>query len=211
MNRTIRLLFLSVSLLASVPAFSYETTFDGKLGGAWAFYPEMPGLNINADYQWILDPYFSAGAESGLFWVQWDETRGKELRGQTITDVKATTNAYAVPVLAIAQVRLPNIKEKFSVLPYATVGLGYSFMPVTYSDPAYTDPDGVSHKARNKFYFHTGFTWKVAAGAAYSPSGSKIAFLGEAGYVGAHLYSGNNDLDMSRMFIDIGVRFSFGQ
>lgn len=211
MNRVFRLFLFSVSLLLSVPAFAYETSFDGKIGGAWAFYPEMPGLNLTADYQWVLDPYLSVGAESGLFWVQWDEKRGTELIGQTVSDVKATTNAYAVPVLAIAQIRLPTLKEKISVLPYMTVGLGYSFMPLTYSDPAYIDTDGISHKAKEKFYFHTGFTWKVAVGAAYTPSGSRIAFLGEAGYVGAHLYSGDRDLDMSRMFIDFGARFTFGQ
>lgn len=192
-------------------AFAVESNFDGKLGGAWAFDPAMPGLDVGANYQWILDPFFSAGVESGLFWIRWDQQRKTEVTGQSNASVKATTNAYSIPVLATAQIRLPNVKEKINVLPYLSIGLGYSFMPLTYSDPSYTDVSGNFHSAKDSFKFHTGFTWKIAAGAAYTPEGSRIAFLGETGFIGAHLYSGNTDRNMSRMFIDLGVRFSLGR
>ena len=198
-------------LLSFSPAFAVESNFDGKLGGAWAFDPAMPGLDVGADYQWVLDPFFSAGVESGLFWIQWDQQRKTEVTGQSNASVKATTNAYSIPVLATAQIRLPNVKEKINVLPYLSIGLGYSFMPLTYSDPSYTDKAGTYHKAKDSFKFHTGFTWKIAAGAAYTPEGSRIAFIGETGFIGAHLYSGNTDRNMSRMFIDLGVRFTLGK
>ena len=208
--KRVALYVFTIMLLVCMAASATETNFDGKLGGAYSSYPEMPGFDISADYQWVLDPYFSAGFETGLFWVQWEQQRGEALVGQSRSDLKATTNAYVIPMLAIAQVRLPNLKEKFMVLPYMTVGLGFSVMPLTYSDPAY-DNAGIHHDAQDKFYFHKGFTWKLAVGAAYTPSGSNLAFIGETGYVGSHLYSGNNDIDMSRVFIDLGVRFTFGR
>lgn len=199
-------------LFSFSPVFAAESNFDGKLGGAWAFDPAMPGLDVGANYQWVLDPFFSAGVESGLFWIQWDQQRGKEITGQSAADIKATTNAYVIPVLATAQIRLPNVKEKINVLPYLSIGLGYSFMPLTYSDPSYYDTaTSTSYKAKDRFFFHTGFTWKIAAGAAYTPEGSRIAFIGETGFIGAHLYSGNKDRNMSRMFIDFGVRFTLGR
>ena len=211
MKRIIKYTVLAAALFSIAPAFAFENSLDGKIGGAWAFDPSKGGFNINASYLWALDPFFAAGAETGLFWIKWDQQRGRELTGQSSANIKATTNAYSIPVLAVAQVRLPNVKEKISVLPYISIGLGYSFMPLTYSDPAYTDASLVNHKAQDKFYFHTGFTWKIAVGGAYTPSGSSIAFLGETGYIGSHLYSGNKDRNMSRMFIDLGVRFTFGK
>jgi hypothetical protein len=211
MKRIIKYTVLAAALFSISPVFAFENNFDGKIGGAWAVDPAMPGLDISANYQWVLDPFFSAGVESGLFWIQWDQQRKTEVTGQSSASVKATTNAYSIPVLATAQIRLPNLKEKISLLPYISIGLGYSFMPLTYSDPSYTDKSGIFHKAQDSFAFHTGFTWKVAAGAAYTPSGSSIAFLGETGFIGAHLYSGNTDRNMSRIFLDLGVRFTFGK
>ena len=208
------MLFAAITAVAFsiTPLWAAESNLDAKIGGAWAFDQSRAGLDVGADYLWVLDPFFAAGAESGLFWVQWDQQRGKEITGQSSADIKARTNAYVIPVLAVAQVRLPNVKEKISVLPYLSVGLGYSFMPLTYSDPSYTDTGtGQEYKSQKKFFFHTGFTWKVALGGAYTPSGSNIAFLGEAGYVGAHLYHGSRDRDMSRMFFDFGVRFTLGK
>ena len=203
---------IASALLSITPLSAAESNLDAKIGGAWAFDPSKAGLDVGADYLWVLDPYFAAGAESGLYWVQWDQQRGKDITGQSSADVKARTNAYVIPLLAIAQVRLPNVKEKISVLPYLSVGLGYSFMPLTYSDPSYTDSvSGTTYKSQKKFFLHTGFTWKVAVGGAYSPAGSSIAFIGEGGYIGAHLYHGSRDRDMSRAFIDLGVRFTLGK
>ena len=211
MKRPVLCLIFAAVIASAVPLSAMETNFDGKIGGGYAFYPNMPGFDLSADYLWVLDPFFSAGAESGLFWVQWEEKRGKELVGQSNSSLKASTNAFAVPVMGIAQVRLPNLKEKISVLPYLTVGLGYTFMPLTYSDPEYTDSSSVTHKAQNKFYLYHGFTWKVIVGGAFTPAGSNIAFIGETGIVGSTLSHGNSNIGMTRMIVNAGVRFTFGK
>jgi len=211
MKRLILCAVIAVCAAAAAPLSAMEKTFDGKLGGGYAFYPKMPGFDIVADYQWVLDPFFSAGGEAGLFWVKWEENRGKELVGQSNSSLKATTNAFAVPVLGIAQIRLPNVKEKISVLPYLTVGLGYTFMPLTYSDPEYTDAGGITHKSKSNFYLFHGFTWKVMLGGAFTPAGSNIAFLGETGVVGSNVAHGNSDIGMTRIVLNAGVRFTFGK
>jgi hypothetical protein len=202
---------LTVIILCScVSAFAVEKNFDGKIGGAYAMHPDRVGLNLEFDYLWALDPYFAVGTETGLFWINWEEKRGsKELGTDVSADVKAQTNAFVVPVLGVAQLRLPNIKDKINILPYVSLGLGLSLMPISYSDPTYTDNNAVVHKKRTLNQFYAGFTWKVVAGAAYSPSGSKIDFIAETGYVGSSLERGNNSMNMSRMILNVGVRFPF--
>jgi hypothetical protein len=211
----IKLLFSKIILAAafisifSSASFSAEKSFDGKIGGGYAFDPEHFGLNIEATYLWNLDPYFAAGLQTGLFWVKWEETRGKTNIGATPTEVKATTNAYTIPFLAIAQLRLPNVKEKLNILPYISIGLGYSAMYIAYSDPSYTDSLGNPHPSEKEKKLFGGFTWETVVGAAYSPAGSKIDFLFETGYVGSKLSHGTSSVNMSRYIANIGVRFAF--
>lgn len=195
--------------ILSTASFSAEKSFDGKIGGGYAFDPEHLGLNLEMTYLWNLDPYFAAGLQTGLFWVKWEETRGKTNIGATPTDVKASTNAYSVPLLAIAQLRLPNVKEKLNILPYLSVGLGYSAMYIAYSDPAYTDSALNYHPSEKEKKLFGGFTWETVIGAAYSPTGSKIDFLLETGYVGSKLSHGTNSVNMSRFIANAGVRFAF--
>ncbi|HEY1407239.1 MAG TPA: outer membrane beta-barrel protein [Spirochaetota bacterium] len=206
-------IYLSIVVLlcssSAVFAFGEQKNIDVKITGGYASYPDRPGFGMTADYQWVLDPFFSTGLETGFFWVSWKENRGKALVGQSNANLKATTNAFSIPVLAIAQVRLQNIKEKLNILPYATIGLGYSFMPISYSDPSYTDSNGTEHRSQKLNQLYHGFTWELIAGAAYSPVGSKIDFFGEFGYIGSNLSRGNLDIDMSRYVISAGVRFAF--
>ncbi|MGL4369938.1 MAG: outer membrane beta-barrel protein [Spirochaetota bacterium] len=212
MKRIILGLVLFLSFLAAAPLAAAEQSFDGKLGGGYAFSdPDKAGLDISANYQWVLDPFFSAGVETGLFWIKWEADRGKELVGQSSANIKATTNAYSIPVIGIVQIRLPNLKDKIHVLPYLTVGLGYSLMPVAFSDPGYTDSDGVYHKSNESFDIFHGFTWKIMAGAAFTPAGSRVTFLGETGILGAQMTHGNSEIDMTRFLLNAGVRFTFGQ
>jgi hypothetical protein len=207
------IIFLLISAFSATGAFALgiDSSIDGKIGGGYAPYTKRGGLTLSGNYQWVLDPFFSCGLETGFFWINWEEKRGQELVGQSNSDLKATTNAVVFPLMAIAQVRFPNLKDKINVIPFITVGLGYSLMPLVYSDPSYQDAYGVNHPARNLYRLFHGLTWEVFGGAAYSPSGSKIEFVGEFGYIGAHLYHGNNDINMSRFTLNAGVRFSLGK
>jgi hypothetical protein len=203
--------FIAVAFMyaATTASFPMQRTFDGKIGGGYAFDPEHWGLNLEGTYLWNLDPFFAAGLQSGVFWVKWEETRGKKNIGATPTEVKATTNALSVPFLAIAQLRLPNVKDKIHFLPYLNIGMGGSAMYISYSDPAYTDSTGVRHSKETENKVFGGFTWETVIGAAVSPSGSNIDFLFETGYVGSKLYHGNDNVNMSRFIANIGVRFTF--
>jgi len=210
MKQLIVLTMICVFSATGAYAIGTGKSIEGKIGGGYAPYTNRAGLNVSGNLQWDLDPFFSCGIESGFFWINWEEKRGKELVGQSNSDLKATTNAVVFPFMAIAQIKLPNLKDKIKVVPFLTVGLGYSLMPLVYSDPHYTDASGVDHSAKNLYRLFHGFTWEVFAGAAYSPSGSKIEFIGEFGYIGSHLYHGNSDINMSRISLDAGVRFSLG-
>ncbi len=209
MKKIFLIALIAVCSSSAAFAIGEQKNFDIKLSGGYASYPDRPGFGLLADYLWSLDPYFAAGLETGFFWVKWEEKRGKALVGQSDANLKATTNAFSIPALAVGQVRFQNVKEKFNILPYATVGLGYTFMPVTYSDPSYTDSNGTHHDAKKLRQLYHGFTWEIFAGAAYSPSGSNVNFLGEIGYVGSKPSKGNIDIDMSRFMINLGVRFAF--
>lgn len=209
MKRICMFVLIMICMSSAVIAMGEQKNIDVKLSGGYATYPERGGFGLLADYLWALDPYFAAGVETGFFWVKWEEKRGKALVGQSDADLKAKTNAFSIPALAIGQVRFQNLKEKYNILPYITVGLGYTFMPVTYSDPSYTDSSGTAHDSKKLHQLYHGFTWEVFAGAAYSPTGSNVHFLAEVGYVGSKPSKGNVDIDMSRFMINAGVRFAF--
>jgi hypothetical protein len=209
MNKFFITLLMSIILASSSSLFATEKNFDGKLGGGYAIYPDHLGLNLEVSQLWVFDPYFAAGIQSGLFWVKWEEVRGTEKIGATTQDLKARTNAYVIPALGIFQLRLPNIREKINILPYMNIGLGASIMYVSYSDPSYIDTNSVYHSKKSEQKVFGGYTWETVVGAAYSPTGSKIDFLAEVGYVGSHLYHGNEDFNMSRLIFNIGVRIPF--
>lgn len=187
---------------------------DGKLGTAYATDPEKFGWQLNFAYLNELDPFFALGFEPGIYWIQWERTVGREQQGTTIeADVKADTNAYVIPVIVDAQIRLSNLENKLHVKPYITIGLGYSIMILDYSQPGYTDNSSgtpvLVPSEENTKLFH-GLTWQLLAGASYDPGPeSRIEFLVELGYRGAKLQKGDLEVDMSGFMFNIGIRFPF--
>lgn len=205
LTRTTIVFFLV--LLCTAPAFAVERDIQGKLGTGYAYDPSKFGLDFSLQYNWVLDPYFALGAESGFYWIYWSR---KIASGETVgisSDIKADTNAYMIPVIANAQLRLPNLIKKIYVMPYVTVGLGYSFMMIHYSEPdiAASEYDGESV---TKFF--KGFTWQLIAGAGYQPEGSNVEFIGELGYRRAALKTGTTEIDMSGLVIRLGVKYPLG-
>ncbi|MDY6933834.1 MAG: outer membrane beta-barrel protein [Spirochaetota bacterium] len=207
------IIVISFSVINTSLVKAAGRTFDGKIGTAYATDPEKFGLQLNFAYFADLDPYFVAGIEPGIYWIKWDRKVGTRPQGEYTADVKADTNAYLFPILLDAQIRLPNLKKKTFVLPYFTIGLGYSLMIYNYEQPTYTDSvTGVTVIAEDKTKFYSGFTWHFLAGATVKPgSESSIEFLAELGYRGAKLKKGNLEVDMSGFLLNIGVRYPFGK
>jgi hypothetical protein len=200
-------------ILITNSAFSVTKNLDGKLGTGYATDPEKFGWQLNFAFLTELDPFFAAGFEPGIYWVTWDRKVGTENVGTSVeADVKADTDAYVIPLLADAQVRLPNLKDRIFVEPYVTLGLGYSIMFFNYSQPEYEKSPGNVVPAESKTKFFHGLTWQAMFGISYDPGpSSKIEFLAEVGYRYAKLKRDNLEVDMSGFIFNIGVRYPFGE
>lgn len=214
MKRTLIVLALLALAFSALPALAVERDVQGKLGTGYSSDPDKFGLDLNFQYNWVLDPYFAVGLDSGLYWIRWDRKIGTEDIGGgpgPYADVKADTNVYMFPVIADAQVRLPVLKDMIFVTPYVTIGFGYSFMLLTYSQPDFTDSNtGESYEKERKYKFFTGLTWQLLAGAGYQFKNSKVEFFAEAGYRSAKLKSGDLELDMSGLVMRIGAKYPLG-
>jgi len=214
MKRTLIVLALLALAFSALPALAVERDIQGKLGTGYSSDPAKFGLDLNFQYNWVLDPYFAIGLDSGLYWIRWERKIGTEDLGGgggPYADVKADSNVYMLPVLADAQIRLPVLKDYIFVTPYATIGFGYSFMLLTYSQPDFTDSNtGQSYEKERKYKFFTGLTWQLLAGAGYQFKNSKVEFFAEAGYRSAKLKSGDFELDMSGLVMRIGAKYPLG-
>jgi len=215
MKRTLTILALLALAFSAVPVLAVERDIQGKLGTGYSSDPAKFGLDLNFQYNWVLDPYFAIGLDSGLYWIRWERKLGTEdtsgIGAGPFVDVKADSNVYMFPVIADAQVRLPVLKDMIFVTPYATIGFGYSFMLLTYSQPDFTDSNtGESYEKERKFKLFTGLTWQLLAGAGYQFKNSKVEFFAEAGYRSAKLKSGDLELDMSGLVTRIGAKYPLG-
>ncbi len=207
------ILILGMLWYAGSEVFAVETGIDGTLGTAYSTDPAKFGMDLSLQHNWVLDPFFVMGFESGLYWVQWSRKVGEDEVTQDVSgDLKADTNAFYIPIMVDAQVRLPNLKKRLHVTPYINIGLGYPVMIMHFSQPAYKDTGGDEYPEENKTKFFSGFAWQIVAGAGYKPSDqSKVEFLGEFGYRNAQLKNEDNiEIDMSGFMIRIGVRYPFG-
>jgi hypothetical protein len=195
------------TVFISTNAFPYAKTLDGKLGTGYAQDPEKFGWQLN--FMWLadLDPFFGLGFEPGIYWAKWERKISNKEVGDVPANVKADSNAYIIPVLVDAQIRLPNMESKIHIIPYMTLGLGYSFMILHYTMPS----NSGSESSETKTKFFSGLTWQIVFGMSYDPGqSSKIKFIAEAGYRSAKLSKGNLEIDMSGVVINIGVRYPLG-
>ncbi len=211
-----RVLFITILFVSVFLPFSHAagSCLDGKIGTSYATDAEKFGLQLNFAFFNELDPYFVIGVEPGIYWLKWDRKVDTKKQGLITADVKSDTNIYMIPVLADAQIRLPNLKEKINFLPHLTIGLGYSIMIYDSNQPEYVDYSTgtpVTKRAEEKTKLYSGFTWQMLAGGTFKPGQeSKVEFLFELGYRGAKLKKGSLEVDMSGFIINFGVRYPFG-
>jgi opacity protein-like surface antigen len=207
MKKLALILTILIIIMMSANAFPYAKTMDGKIGTGYASDPEKFGWQLNFAWLADLDPFFALGFEPGFYWATWEKKVSSVEVGEVGANVKADSDAYIIPVLADAQIRLPNLQNRLHVIPYVTLGLGYSFMILHY-----TTSETATHDSESKTKFFHGFTWQLMLGMAYSPGqSSKIDFIAEVGYRGAKLSKGNLEIDMSGIVFNIGVRYPLGE
>lgn len=189
---------LSTSNFADAPS-----SIDGNIGGGYALNPSKWGLEMNLTYLKDLDPYFGIGIDPGFYWLNWRQKLGDITTdsGVSASEVKET-DAFMIPVFAVAQLRVVYLQEKIGVEPYLNIGLGYSGMFLSYKN--------VNNQSKIDYY--GGFSWELVAGVAITPKGStKIKFLIDAGYRSAQLSSSHDiSIDMSGLMFNIGVRYPLG-
>ncbi len=196
---------LCIALLLSLaPVAAYaqsRSTVDGKVGTVYATDPEAFGLNVGFTWMKELDPFFALGLDPSIFWIRWRDKLDKITTESGVAGSKVRdTDAFMMPVLANAQVRLVPLEAKLKgFLPYFNLGLGYSPMILSYQN---ADGD-----ARTDYF--GGFTSRFSVGMAYTPgSNSRIRFIVEAGYQYAPLKNFDDvEIDMSGPFASIGVRY----
>lgn len=185
-------------------------SLDGKIGTAYATDAEKFGWQLNFAFLTELDPYFAIGFEPGIYWIKWERKIGTTQQGTLNADVKADTNAYMIPLIGVAQIRLPNLRNKMYVQPYCNIGIGYSFMILNYTQPEYVAASGATVPSESKTKFYHGLTEQLMFGASFQPPESKIEFLFELGYRWAKLQKGDIEIDMSGFVFNLGVKYPFG-
>ena len=112
------------------------------------------------------------------------------------------------PVLAGAKIKIADAKESIGIVPYLTVGAGYTWMNYSYETPAYTDTSAASHAKDSGSNYYKGFTWMALAGFTYQFPDTNMSMVLEAGYRGAKLKKGDYEVDMSGIVANIGVSFA---
>lgn len=210
--RTSLILVILFTIITGSDVFAVDREIYGKIGTGYASDQSRYGLDLAFQYNYVLDPYFVVGPEVGFFWLKWNRTIGVEQVSPGIrADVAADTNAYDVPLFLNATVRIPNLSSTVKVAPFVTVGLGYSFMLINYSQPTFTDAaTGEHYESDSVTKFFHGFTWQLVFGVGYQPERSKVEFSVEAGYRGSTLEYESLEIDMSGFVFRVGARYPLG-
>ncbi|MGL4370260.1 MAG: outer membrane beta-barrel protein, partial [Spirochaetota bacterium] len=192
-------------------AQAQEMLVDVKAGTSYAKDPEKFGFNSAVEAGVGINPYFALVAMPGFTWFSWDQGTGvTKTEGVLTSELKESVDGYMFPVLVAAKLRLPDFKESLGIVPYVTVGVGYSWLKYSYSTPEYTDENGYSHEKLSDDMTFKGLTWLVLAGIAYKLGDSNMSVLLEGGYRGAKLEKDDFEVDMSGFVVNAGVSFALG-
>ncbi|HNX24729.1 MAG TPA: outer membrane beta-barrel protein [Spirochaetota bacterium] len=181
-------------LTFSISAFAINSTLHVKGGVQYPDAPDKAGFDSAATLNIGVDKYFTLGAESGFGWVKWEDKDSDVAAGYVTLSKVDKTNAYTLPLLAVATVRLADMMETYGFMPYLTGGAGYSW--TWYDNPEFSD----------RF---EGFTWQVMGGVEIKiGADSNLSFLIEGGYRDAGVQNSDDyELDMSGFIGRVGISF----
>ena len=200
-----------VSAYSAVQA--QEFICDAKVGGAYATDQKAGGFNSALEAGVGINPYFELLAMPGFTWFNWDKglgiTKTDQLSGMQ-SELKASVNGYMFPILAGAKIKIADAKESIGIVPYLTVGAGYTFMKYAYEVPAYYD--GIDNNPKETgSSTYKGFTWIALVGINYQFPDTNMSLVVEAGYRGAKLKDKDDfEADMSGIVANVGVSFAIG-
>ncbi len=196
-----RLTLTLVIAAMATALFAQESNINLKLGGQYPDAPNKAGFDSAIDFNFGADKYFTIGAEAGFGWVKWkNEGDSTKIDNVQLTSVDKT-NIYSFPLLAVATIRLADMKEQYGFMPYLSGGAGYSW--VKFDNPDM--PTGFDKT-------FTGFTWQVLGGISFSPgSDSNMMVLIEGGWRSQDVENKDKlQLKMSGPVAHIGVSFPIG-
>jgi len=210
-----KILMIAVALICVAgftTAQAQELLIDVKAGTSRASDPGKFGFNSAVEAGIGVNPYFALVAMPGFTWYSWDKGLGiTKQDGPLTSELKQSINGYMFPVLAAAKLRIPEFKESVGIVPYVTVGAGYSWLKYAYSTPAYTDTLSISHDKVSGSNTYKGLTWIALAGITYKLGDTNMNLLAEGGYRGAKLKKGDYEVDMSGFVANVGVNFAIGE
>jgi hypothetical protein len=194
-------------------AFAQNATIGLKVGGAGAKDSEKPGLNTAVALGVKVNPYFELFAKPGFVWFSWDKGLGiqKDEGGGLHSELKKNVDAYCFPLLAGAKINFADAKESIGIVPYVSLGAGYTWMRYKYEIPAYTDLSAVNHAKESNSSTFKGFTWEVLGGFAYPFTGTTMSLDVEGGYRGMKLTKDSAEVNMSGWVANLGVTFTLGE
>ncbi len=181
-------------LTFSISVFALGSTLDVKGGIQYPNDVEKVGFDSAATLNIGVDKYFALGIESGFGWIKWTDKDSAFSAGKIDLAKVEKTNLYYLPLLAVATVKFSDFMESDGIMPYVSVGAGYSW--TWYRNPDFND----------RF---EGFTWQAVAGLAFKlGSDSNLTLIFEGGYRGADVQDKDDyALNMSGPIGRIGVSF----
>jgi len=189
----IRKIFLTlITLVFSTALFAQSTSVHIKGGVQYPSDPDKLGFDSALTFNLGLDKYFALGVESGFGMLQWKEKGNKVGFGGLSGAQVDKSNAYSLPLLAVATIRLADMMEDYGFMPYITGGAGYSW--TWYRHPNFKD----------RF---DGFTWQAVGGFEFKlGADSDLALVIEGGYRGAAVENSKNwELNMSGWIGRVGI------
>jgi len=196
-----RLTLTFVIVATATMLFAQESNINFKVGGQYPDAPNKAGLDTAISVNYGADKYFTIGAEGGFGWVKYkDEGDSTKIDDVALTSVDKT-NIYSFPILAVATIRLADLKEQYGFMPFITGGAGWSW--AKFDNPDLDDSFDATF---------TGFTWQAVGGVAIKLGyDSNMTFTIEAGWRSAELENSDKImLDMSGFIAHAGVSFPIG-
>jgi hypothetical protein len=185
----------------------FSNQLSGKLGTGYSSQAEKFGLDLSANYNYVLDQYFLVGIETDLLWINWERTMGAKEIGQTEAKVKANTDAFVIPVYLNAQIKFPGLFKTINLTPSFTIGLGWGTMILMDAIPEYEKDVTTTVESKDEITVYSGFSWQTYFSMDFKPESSNIAFILDLGYRSITPSSSGIEFDMSGFVAKAGVKF----
>ncbi|HOP64934.1 MAG TPA: outer membrane beta-barrel protein [Spirochaetota bacterium] len=196
-----KLALTSVIVFTATMLFAQDSNLNFKAGAQFPDAPNKAGFDAAISANYGADKYFTIGAEAGFGWVKYkDEGDSTKVDDVEFASVDKT-NIYSFPLLAVATIRLADMKEQYGFMPYITAGAGWTW--AKFDNPDLPDEFDETFN---------GFTWQAVGGVnILLGSDSNLTLILEGGWRSAELDNSDDImLDMSGFICHAGISFPIG-